>query len=132
MARVTVEGSSTPCVDLPTGQRKTVEYTRGVRDRVRRGYYLVVDGPTEDTDTPAAVLAEDSAEPAAPPTDDHPDVAVHDHDPGPELASPPAGNASGAEWAAFLRGRGIGVPDGAGRDVMRELWRQTQVADGER
>lgn len=130
MARVTVEGSSTPCVDLPTGQRKTVEYTRGVRDRIYRwGYYLVVDGPTEDADTPAAVLAEASASPAAPPTDDHPDVAVHDHEP---LASPPAGNASGAEWAAFLRVRGIGVPDGAGRDVMRELWRQTQVADGAR
>lgn len=157
MARVTVEGSQTPCVDLPTGVRKTVEYSRGVRDRVRRGYYLIVDGPTEDEVPPSpfrplsdAALAmierEKAADDAArarlernPETlerleqvteaDLDEAVEVEVHGPPDTAANPPAGNASGAEWAAFLRARGIGVPDGAGRDVMRELWRQ---ADGER
>lgn len=44
---------------------------------------------------------------------------------------PPAGNASRAEWAAFLVEQGIDAPGDAKRDELRDLWEghHGEVAD---
>ena len=149
MARCVVEGSQTPCADLPTGARKTVEYTRGVRGRIRRGYYLLVSGPTED-ETPEVerldarlsmrlavernpeLLARSVTE--AVEIDPHTltEVAVHDHDPGEPTPAEdpipvPARNASRVKWAAFLTSVGVPFTDADGRDDLVALW---DKADG--
>ena len=99
MPKVTVRGSVTPCVDLPTGEIRVYELTD-----------LDAADPASSPDSgPSA----DQHEP-----DDEPDPHL-------EAAWPePAGNASRADWAAFLTARGVTVPDDAGRDDLREIWQQ--------
>ena len=122
----------TPCVDLPTGVQKTVEWTPGVRDRIYLyGYYDLVDGPTEDepsTYSEAAYFAaDDGPVEVVPfvPVEEEPDpvVVVHDHQPGEDVdAGPPPRNGSRVVWAEFLSARGIGFVDDDGRDDLVDLW----------
>ncbi len=146
MAKVTVRGSLTPCVDLPTGVQKTVEWTPGVRDRIYLyGYYDLVDGPTED-DAPkyatGGLLPErewnPGDDPILPPMPD----SAYPPDATPleplearstaELAAgldelaqriaPPPRNASRDRWASFLSARGIEFADADGRGDLVDLW----------
>ena len=116
MPKVTVRGSVTPCVDLPTGEIRVYELTDQVRRRIKGGFYDLVSGDL------------DAADPASSP-DSGPSADQHepDDEPDPHLGAAwpePAGNASRADWAAFLTARGVTVPDDAGRDDLREIWQQ--------
>lgn len=132
MARVTVEGSATPCVDLPTGERKTVEYSRGVRERIRRGFYVVVSGPVED-ESVAALDAERVHVAALPaPVEIDPTTLLEvtpepepEPAPEPDPVDPPARNASRPKWAAFLTSQRIVFTDQDGRDDLIALWDNT-------
>lgn len=137
MARVTVEGSRVPCADLPTGQRKTVEYSRGVRERVRRGFYVIVDGPHDDAPAPVsepAVFGGDEGPvevsrfaPVEEPEGDAPDP---DSDTG--EVGPPARNASRDRWAEFLTTRDIDFTASDGRDDLVSIWdRVESLTDGQ-
>lgn len=117
--QVTIEGSLTPAVDLPRGERRTVEVTDHVRRLVQIGAVVVIDG---DLDEPATQDVTEPAEVAAPAGDDE----VTDAD-----GAPPR-NASRERWATFLRSKGIEFPDGdeskdelwAGRDDLIVIWQQ--------
>jgi hypothetical protein len=43
---VTIEGSTTPCVILPTGRRQTVRLTPTVQGLINRGFVVLVDRQT--------------------------------------------------------------------------------------
>ena len=111
MTMVTVRGGHVAVDDLPTGAVATCEFTPKTRRRIVGGYYELVSPETlEEAD---ARQAEEDAEVQAQTSTDELPV--------------PAGNASGAVWAEFLRSRGIEVPvddDGevAGRDTLRAIW----------
>lgn len=49
---VTIEGSPTPCSELPRGVQKTVLYTERVQRLIKKGYFVLKSGPT-DVGTPA-------------------------------------------------------------------------------
>jgi len=112
MPKVTVRGSVTPCVDLPTGEIRVYELTDQVRRRIKGGFYDLVSGDLDATDSPADDPGDDQDDEGH---DEHVHVAAFDE---------PAGNASRADWAAFLTARGVTVPDDAGRDDLREIWQQ--------
>lgn len=44
---VTIEGSVTPCSELPRGERRTVVYSDRVKGLVRKGFVVVVSGPRD-------------------------------------------------------------------------------------
>lgn len=116
--QVTIEGSLTPAVDLPRGERRTVEVTDHVRRLVQIGAVVVVAGDLEAPAEPVAspIADDDAADEAAEPED-------HGH---------PPKNASRERWATFLRSKGIEFPDGdeangelwAGRDDLIVIWQQ--------
>lgn len=107
--RVTVRGSRTPCVDLPTGEIRVCELTEQTRRRIAMGYYDLVEGSLDgDPDVePEKSDARDNQ------NDAHDDGA-------------PAGNASREEWAAFMTEQGFNVAADAGRDALRDEWRHVQ------
>lgn len=107
--KVTIEGSLTPCVELPRGERRTVALTPHVERLIKRGFVVVVD------DNPIPPLTDADFEDAPEPE------AVGD--PGP--VQPPKLNASRDEWAAFLDGK-IEFTDDDGRDDLVRLWQGSQ------
>ena len=122
MPKVTVRGSVTPCVDLPTGEIRVYELTDQVRRRIKGGFYDLVSG-----DLDAAADQPEPGEHAEPRVTVHKDFSDAEGMPLPddvEAYQEPAGNASRADWAAFLTARGVTVPDDAGRDDLREIWQQ--------
>lgn len=48
---VTIEGSVTPSAELPRGEQRTVVYTDRIAGLVKRGFVVIVKGPT-DVDSP--------------------------------------------------------------------------------
>jgi len=48
MVWVTIEGSIAPCVELPRGERRTVQLTDYVQGLISRGYVIVVDEQADD------------------------------------------------------------------------------------
>lgn len=48
---VTIEGSMTPCAELPRGERRTVVYSDRVKRLVNRGFVVVIGEP-HDIDAP--------------------------------------------------------------------------------
>jgi hypothetical protein len=44
---VTIEGSTSPCSELPRGEQRTVVYSDRVKGLVSKGFVVVVDGPHE-------------------------------------------------------------------------------------
>jgi hypothetical protein len=123
--QVTIEGSIMPAVDLPRGERRTVEVTPYIRQLVRIGAVIVVEGsltppPTVTPPAPAVAEADEGDEVV----DDEVDAVAAPHD-----AGAPHGNASKAEWTAFLNSQGIVIPtDDEGRtpprDGLKALWQQ--------
>ncbi|MCV7210153.1 hypothetical protein [Mycolicibacterium canariasense] len=117
-------------MDLPTGERKTVEYSRGVRERIRRGFYVLVSGPVED-ESVAALDAEPVNVVSLPaPVVIDPTTLLEvtpepEPEPEPEPVDPPARNASRAKWAAFLTSQGVAFTDDDGRDDLIALWDNT-------
>lgn len=107
MARhVTIEGSLTPCVELPTGEQKTVTWTPRIDSLVEKGFIVIV---ADSGETPA----QDAPEPEAEVEDDEDDDI-----------EPPANNASRVAWANFLASQNISVPEDATRDNLIHLWQQ--------
>lgn len=49
---VTIEGSMTPCAELPRGERRTVVYSDRVKRLVNRGFVVVIGEP-RDIDAPS-------------------------------------------------------------------------------
>lgn len=47
---VTIEGSTTPSAELPRGERRTVVYTDRIARLVKRGFIVIVKGPTDVPD----------------------------------------------------------------------------------
>jgi hypothetical protein len=125
--QVVIEGSRTPSVDLPHGERRKVEVTTYIRRLVQIGAVIVVEGsldPPASERKPAVV----EVEPAAPEEDAADEAAAVD-EPEPSHSGPPAGNASTQEWLAFLRGKGIPVPvngegETPGREGLKTIWQQ--------
>lgn len=100
MARVTIEGSLSPCVELARGVRRTVTVTDHIRRLVAGGFVNVVAGSLDDDEPAASTEVE-----------------------------PPAGNATTEEWLEFLIGQGIEVPtddDGEtpGREALKAIWQE--------
>ncbi len=122
MGNVIIEGSSTPCVELPTGQRRTVALTEHVRMLIRRGYVLLIDGDLGEKVNP---VPEPIVDDEAAFVDDEAPIVEE----GDEV---PAANASRERWADFLRAQGVPFPDGdkhagelwASRDELRVIWQQ--------
>lgn len=126
--QVTIEGTSTPSVDLPKGERRTVEVTSYIRTLVRIGAVVVVEGsltppaptpqpePESDDDTSDDTADEDS-------TEDQPS-ALH----AGEDLQPPGDDATAKEWLAFLRAKNIEVPVNKGRTPglagLKSIWQQ--------
>ncbi|MCV7424339.1 hypothetical protein H7K45_27710 [Mycobacterium yunnanensis] len=97
MARVTIEGSLSPSVELARGVRRTVTVTDHIRRLVAGGFVIVVDGSLDDDPEPVAEV------------------------------EPPAGNATTEEWLQFLRDQDVEVPVGddgetPGREALKALW----------
>lgn len=130
MGFVTIEGSLMPSVELPRGVQRTVAVTDHVRNLVRIGAAVVVEGSL--VDEPDAVVAEPE-QPENPEQREQPENAG---DPPaveiPADGSAPAKNAKREVWAAFLTSKGIDFPDGdedageawAGRDDLIIIWQQ--------
>lgn len=104
MARVTIEGSVTPSVMLPRGQRMTIERTEVIDKMIRRGFVVVVE-----EHAPAPVIASIT------------DVVTMAEAPG-EPAPVPARNASREEWASFLIEEGVPHEIGASRNQLIAAW----------
>lgn len=142
--QVTVEGSLTPCAELPRGHRRTVTWTPRVQRMIDRGYFVLIgevwpegDNPvltahtgisdveyaekmaslTREMETPAPVADTDQAV-----ADDQVREAVGS-DPS-TVAAAPANNATREKWAAFLASQGIPVPEDAARDGLVHIWQQ--------
>lgn len=117
MTMVTVRGGHVAVDDLPTGAVATCEFTPKTRRRIVGGYYELVSPETlEEAD--ARQAEEDERIGGVPADPNAPEV---------EKLPVPRGNASGEEWEAFLRSRGIAIPlddDGEvpGRDTLRAIW----------
>lgn len=55
---VTIEGSPTPCSELPRGVQKTVLYTERVQRLIKKGYFVLKSGPTDvGASTPVEAVA---------------------------------------------------------------------------
>lgn len=52
MGQIVIEGSVTPCIELPRGERAEVEHTDHVQRLIDRGYVTVVDEPTPQSEAP--------------------------------------------------------------------------------
>lgn len=151
MGFVTIEGSLMPSVELPRGVQRTVAVTDHVRNLVRIGAAVVVEGSLDDHasvpvieeqvwtpgDSPILPELPDSAYPPGAVPLDPPRVATNTELSGrlDEIASrigAPAKNAKREVWAAFLTSKGIDFPDGdedageawAGRDDLIIIWQQ--------
>lgn len=85
MATVTIEGSLTPCSELRTGERRTVQLTERVQRLIDRGFVVLVK-----TAAPRR--------PVGKPVQSAADV--------PYRAGEPAWSASRDEWAAFVIANG--------------------------
>lgn len=68
--KVTVEGSMTPCSELPRGVRKTVLYTDRVQRMINKGYFVMVSEPVDTDSSVPAAEPEKTEPPAAPPQTD--------------------------------------------------------------
>lgn len=131
MGQAVVEGSLVPCMWLGKGDRKTVELNDRVggpssptwQQLIGKGYVLLVgriDEPAPKVEAEPPVVEADE------PNGEDGDVD------GERPADPPRKNASRADWAAFLRARGVDFPDGdedagelwAGRDDLIIIWQQ--------
>lgn len=115
---VTIEGTLTPSVHLPTGQRTTVAYTAIVQRRVDYGYIKIVDVIPAVTPEPAA--------PADERTDSEREADEQAEAARQELGVPSRG-ASRVDWATFLLGKAVITqaqhddPE-LGRNDLLELW----------
>lgn len=128
MHTVVIEGSRTPCGDLPTGVRRTVEVDDRVRRRVAYGYYVVVGGSLDEAPEPVV------AEPASVPVENvdtsqvtaDSDIPAKDIQANVTPAAPPALDATREEWAAFLDNHKppIDYPPVAARDDLIIIWQQ--------
>lgn len=121
MARyVTVEGSITPTVFLPRGARKVVVVDDELRQLLKIGAVVVVDGSLDD-------------DPDVEPDDqDDDDGSEGEGDEGDADDSengddePPQRNASRAAWADWLDTRTppVAYPSGTSRDQLIDIWQQ--------
>lgn len=104
--QVTIEGSLSPSVNLPRGERRRVQLTPEVQRGIDRGYYVVVErrpDPNELTDT--EVEADANAQTSR------------------DESGAPARNASRDDWAEFLAEHEGGfVTEGKGRDELIAEW----------
>lgn len=134
MRRVTIEGSIMPSVYLARGERRTVAVTDDIRNLVKIGAAVVVEGSLDPEPFDyGGVAVNDTGEsiqavsPSEPPEDPEPPIVEMPAD-----GSAPAKNASRAAWAAFLTSKGVVFPDGdesagelwAGRDDLIVIWQQ--------
>lgn len=115
MGQVTIEGSTTPCTELPRGVRRTVAVTDHVRRLVARGFAVVVDGSLDDDQ-----VWHPSGDPV--PSDEPDDSPVEPAADRLVFDGPPARNARRDIWAAFLDTEGIAYPDTASRDDLIAGW----------
>lgn len=123
MASVTIEGSLTPCEDLPRGRRVTVALTPTVQRRIDRGFYLLI--ATHDS-APAETVADseqvrEASEVAPPPAGEQ-----KNSDGRVVVGTVPSNNASREKWSAFLaiQEPPISVPEDAPRDGLVHIWQQ--------
>lgn len=121
MASVTIEGSLTPCEDLPRGKRVTVALTPTVQRRIDRGFYLLIathDSAPADTVADAPVR---EASAVAPPAGEQ-----KNSDGRVVVGTVPSNNASREKWSAFLaiQEPPISVPEDAPRDGLVHIWQQ--------
>ena len=116
MASVTVEGSLTPCVDLPRGVRRTYQLDAKVQKRIDAGYYTLIEYHPDEDDEPVE-LEEIPEENRLESSDGAPD--------------PGATKKAWVEFVGTLKPP-IEVPDGATRDQIVAAYEQykQQVAGG--
>jgi hypothetical protein len=150
MGTVTIEGSTTPCTELPRGERRTVTVTDHIRNLVRIGAVVVVEGslnaaPPAPADHTGTTLNDPSGDTPLPTGDFAPadelteteqiadDEAQGD---GPDDDGVPARNASSEVWRKFVAEKVPGVQysdvEDKGRDELIAAWDryQQQVAGG--
>lgn len=101
MATVTIEGSLTPCSELRTGQRRTVQLTERVQRLIDRGFVVVVKAATRPP------------KPVGKPVQSAADV--------PYRAGEPAWSADRDVWAAFVisKGQQVVAADSKGDIIHR-------------
>lgn len=112
---VTIEGSVTPSVELPAGERRTVAVTQHIRNLVRIGAVVVVDGSLDAPKAPANAAGITRAEITGvtqiitPDADQRTDSERHAdeqaHGDGPDADGVPAHNASSEVWRKFVSDR---------------------------
>lgn len=114
MINVLVEGSATPCVHLPRGERRVFALTPSVARKIRQGYFIEIERwkIVEDASTGAASVIEEA--PTAEDSDD-PEFTAGD--------APPAESAAKSYWAAWLNFWGVEYPSNATKAEMIEAWK---------
>lgn len=99
MAKVTIEGSLTPSVFLPRGERREVQRTERIDQLIAKGFIVEVNPET------------DQPEPA----------------PLPDPVKSPGKNASRDDWAAFLEEHDVEYPADGDRGQLIHAWESHQA-----